>query len=292
MIKNIKNNIYMKNIICYIKEQLNNKLINEAYESKAIQQMMNKLHDLNSRNSDLHGINIYSKILKQPYFLSESQAARHAHLSKWKDEWFLEKNGKQLFDKKEFLSLIGVNENTKLDDINFFDIATKKSSCFFILGTRNYNKGYLDDIECALIMDPKAGWDVAKLLKKIRNIDKDRLENSYSDTSSKYKDIVNKEVKEYYKKASDEQKELLTNATNTLLKYTGAGQNIKKSSIEDKNSKEYTRLRAKIMRNLINGDHDHILNNLIEWTDNYDNKQKNKIKDYITDVVNKLKIDK
>lgn len=126
----------MKNIICYIKEQLNNKLINEAYESKAIQEMMNKLHDLTSRTNDSIGINIginiYSKILKQPYFLSEWQAARRAHLSKWKDEWFLEKNDKRLFNKKEFLSLIGVNENTKLHDIDFFDIAAEKSSCFFI----------------------------------------------------------------------------------------------------------------------------------------------------------------
>lgn len=144
-------------------------------------------------------------------------------------------------------------------------------------------------------MDPKAGQDVAKLLKEIQKINNDRLENRYDrygDTSSKYKDIVNKEVKEYYKKASDEQKELLINTTNKLLKYTHAGKGWKKFSIENKNSKEYTGLRAKIMRNLINGDHDHIFNNLIEWTDNYDNKTKNKIKDYITNVVNKLKVDK
>ena len=187
----------MKTLLQFINENL--EIINEAYESKAIQQMMNKLHNLDSYDT---GINIYSNILKQPYFLSERQTAKYAHLSKWKDEWFLEKNGKRLFDKKEFLSLIGLNENTKLKDINFFDIATKKSSCFFILGKRDQNNtSYLGDIECAIVMDPKAGNETANLLKEISKINNDRRENKNVDNSNKFKDFVNNEVKEYYKKA-------------------------------------------------------------------------------------------
>jgi len=278
----------MKNINSYIKEQLNNELINEAYKSKAIQEMMNKLSQLDSYNT---GINIYSNILKQPYFLSERQAAKYAHLSKWKDEWFLEKNGKRLFNKKEFLSLIGLDENTKLSDVNFFDIATKKSSCFFILGKRDqYNTSYLGDIEYALIMDPKAGNETANLLKEISKINDDRIKNKNVDNSDKFKDFVNKEVKEYYKKASNEQKELLTNTTNELLKYTKAGKNNKEWSLKHKNSKEYNNLRSDIMLLLIRGNIDKI-NNLISWSDNYDNKTKNKLKTYLEDTIKKLKVD-
>ena len=276
----------MKSLLQFINENL--EIINEAYESKAIQQMMNKLHNLDSYDT---GINSYSNILKQPYFLSERQAARYAHLSKWKDEWFLEKNGKRLFDKKEFLSLIGLNENTKLSDINFFDIATKKSSCFFILGKRDkHNTRYLGDIECAIIMDPKAGNETAKLLKEISKINNDRKENKNVDNSDNFKDFVNKEVKEYYKKASDEQKEILTNTTNKLLKYTNAGKNSKEWSIKYKKSDEYNKLRADIMLLLIRGNIDKI-NNLISFSD-YDNKTKNKLETYLADKIEKLKVDK
>ena len=275
----------MKTLLQFINENL--EIINEAYESKAIQQMMNKLHNLDSYDT---GINIYSNILKQPYFLSERQAAKYAHLSKWKDEWFLEKNGKRLFDKKEFLSLVGLNENTKLKDINFFDIAAKKSSCFFILGKRDKNNtSYLGDIECAIIMDPKAGNETANLLKEISKINNDRRENKNVDNSNKFKDFVNNEVKEYYKKASDEQKEILTNTTNELLKYTKAGNNSKEWSIKHKNSDEYNKLRADIMLLLIRGNVDKI-NNLISFSD-YDNNKKNKIKTYLEDKIKKLKVD-
>ena len=275
----------MKTLLQFINENL--EIINEAYESKAIQQMMNKLHNLDSYDT---GINIYSNILKQPYFLSERQAAKYAHLSKWKDEWFLEKNGKRLFDKKEFLSLIGLNENTKLKDINFFDIATKKSSCFFILGKRDQNNtSYLGDIECAIVMDPKAGNETANLLKEISKINNNRRENKNVDNSNKFKDFVNNEVKEYYKKASDEQKEILTNTTNELLKYTKAGNNSKEWSIKHKNSDEYNKLRADIMLLLIRGNVDKI-NNLISFSD-YDNNKKNKFKTYLEDKIKKLKVD-
>lgn len=275
----------MKTLLQFINENL--EIINEAYESKAIQQMMNKLHNLDSYDT---GINIYSNILKQPYFLSERQAAKYAHLSKWKDEWFLEKNGKRLFDKKEFLSLIGLNENTKLKDINFFDIATKKSSCFFILGKRDQNNtSYLGDIECAIVMDPKAGNETANLLKEISKINNDRRENKNVDNSNKFKDFVNNEVKEYYKKASDEQKEILTNTTNELLKYTKVGNNSKEWSIKHKNSDEYNKLRADIMLLLIRGNVDKI-NNLISFSD-YDNNAKNKLKTYLEDKIKKLKVD-
>lgn len=275
----------MKTLLQFINENL--EIINEAYESKAIQQMMNKLHNLDSYDT---GINIYSNILKQPYFLSERQTAKYAHLSKWKDEWFLEKNGKRLFDKKEFLSLIGLNENTKLKDINFFDIATKKSSCFFILGKRDQNNtSYLGDIECAIVMDPKAGNETANLLKEISKINNDRRENKNVDNSNKFKDFVNNEVKEYYKKASDEQKEILTNTTNELLKYTKVGNNSKEWSIKHKNSDEYNKLRADIMLLLIRGNVDKI-NNLISFSD-YDNNAKNKLKTYLEDKIKKLKVD-
>ena len=272
----------MKSIYSYIKEQLIN--INEAYESKAIQQMMNKLHNLDEYD---FGINIYSKILKNNYFMTERQISRYGFLNKWKDEWFLEKNGKRLFNKKELLSLVGLNENTNLHDINFFDIAVKKSSCFIILGKRY--KSYLDDIECALIMDPKAGNYVTNLLKEMSKIKDIRKENKNVDKSDNYKDFVNKEIKEYYKKSSDEQKEILSNTTNKLLKYTEIGKDSKESAIKYKNSNEYNKLRSLITQLLIRGDINKI-KNLIFFSDNFDNKTKNKLISYLEDTIEKLKV--
>ena len=268
----------------YINENLN-KIIIESFESKSLNEFISLSNKKEYEDYIKYGFRVISKITNT-YNFSKKQISKGMSLSNQSEEWFYAKDDKKIFNQEEFCNILKISEKD-INEAKLKEIAIKNSTCIFLFTENNNSK--IKKIIAAMLLDPKHGKDAATYLKEMSK-EKETRQNNKSNNdklSSTWEiDRANKIIKEYNKKASKEQIDLLNETVNKLMKYTNRGKIAKKEAKEFKNSKWYNDEHAHITYYLITSETGEDFLKVFSWTDNLNNKQK----DYLSEVVEKLKV--
>ena len=166
-------------------------------------------------------------------------------------------------------------------------IAEKNSTCI-ILFVEDLDDA-INNIIQGLILDPKHGKDAIEYLRKMQKVQKERQDNyNYNDRLKGTFNMkrANEILKEYNKKASKEQIDLLNKTVKELMKYTKRGKGAKHVSLNFK-SKDYSDEQAFITYKLLTSKDAEDLIYHFNWQENLSDKQKK----YLEEVIEKLKID-
>lgn len=279
----------MKNLITYIQENL---LINESFDSNSLKEFLDIDNDSKYKDQtpDTYSFRILCKFLR-PVPCKKKDILKVLSLANWKEEWFLSKNDKKIFNQEELYDILNIPSDTNLNKATYKDlmnIAEKNSTCL-ILFVKN-NKDSIDNIIQGMVLDPKHGKDTLEYLRKMEKVQQERKDNS--DNNDKTDGTfnmkrANEKLKEYNKKASKEQIDLLNKTVKELMKYTNNGKNAKSNALNFKQSKNYSDEQSYITYKLLTAKDGKDFLEIFKWTENLSDKQKK----YLEEVVEKLKID-
>jgi len=281
----------MKNLITYIQENL---LINESFDSNSLKEFLDIDNDSKYKNKgrweSTYSFRILCKFLR-PYPCRKKDILKILSLANWKEEWFLSKNDKKIFNQEELYDILNIPSNANISKATYEDlmgIAEKNSTCI-ILFVKDLDNAIANIIQ-GMILDPKHGKDAIEYLRKMQKVQKERQDNyNYNDRLKGTFNMkrANEILKEYNKKASKEQLDLLKKTVKELMKYTKRGKTAKYVSLGYKNSKEYSDDQSFITYKLLTSKD---AKDLIYYFDSLE-KSSDKQKKYLEEVIKKLKID-
>lgn len=278
----------MKTLKQYITENFE-EIIKESFESKSLSEFISLSDKKEYEDYFKYGFRVISKITAT-YNFTKKQIAKTMSLANWKEDWFYSKDNKKIFNQEEFCNILRLSDKD-LNEGKLKEVAIKQKTCIFLF-TENSNSK-INKIVAAMILNPKYGSEAGNYIKEMSKVKQERTDNANTfknpdnNLEGTWKmERANKEIKEYYKKASQEQIDLLNETVKKLMKYTNRGKNAKEEAKEFNNSKWYSDEQAHITYYLIKSETGDDFLKVFSWTDNLNNKQK----DYLSEVVEKLKV--